>query len=495
MKHKAYAYVAIATTLVFIGAPNVRDRATGASTPHVPIDAPVAAAADIIDARRQADIAVMERFRPGFAFWQNIFTIPDGYVVFGRASDGRALAVFPTGGDWSRNAKWLDRSLAGLLRGRDLPHSLDDRREFVARLLEQEVGPVLHNETRGSFASPGINRYGTFFRDWSTIYARFGVPAEIGLAQAMLESGFQGDRRSEADAVGLCQWLERNWEHLDRIDPSVIESGNQTTQAAYCAAYLSVLATKYASFIPALSAHHAGGTNVGRILVSGQRLGGEDTRERYMLGAEFARGLRSLAHEQYSDIYQSYGPRSYRYAEIVFGNMAVISNVVADTPQTPIYAMRTTRSIDLAEIARRTGLSVDEIQRCNPALKKRVPDGATLYLPVYDRAFGEDVSFWRREAPAAYVAVLDDFVRLHATTDQWDDAGFERTLRDFERRFRATRTEEGTVMATVLAYVRGETFASPRRQILADFEASQDIRYLFERGVHDLDAASAVAAE
>ena len=50
---------------------------------------------------------------------------------------------------------------------------------------------------------------------------------------------------------------------LDRLDANVIEAQNQTTQAPYCAAYLTVLATKYGSFIPALSEHHTGGANVG----------------------------------------------------------------------------------------------------------------------------------------------------------------------------------------------------------------------------------------
>jgi hypothetical protein len=65
--------------------------------------------------------------------------------------------------------------------------------------------------------------------------------------------------------VGFCQWLAPNWKTLDRLAPAVIEAGNQTTQASYCAAYLSVLAVKYGSFVPALSEHHAGGTNVGRM--------------------------------------------------------------------------------------------------------------------------------------------------------------------------------------------------------------------------------------
>ena len=39
----------------------------------------------------------------------------------------------------------------------------------------------------------------------------------------------------------------------------------------------------YGSFIPALSEHHAGGVNVGRTVINGERLGGEDAREQYLL--------------------------------------------------------------------------------------------------------------------------------------------------------------------------------------------------------------------
>jgi hypothetical protein len=102
------------------------------------------------------------------------------------------------------------------------------------------------------------------------IYERFGVPAHIGLGQVILESGLDGTRRSEAGAVGLCQWLPKNWRRLRYFASAPLEGRNQTTQAPYCAAYLSVLATKYGSFIPALSEHNAGGTNVGRTLINGE---------------------------------------------------------------------------------------------------------------------------------------------------------------------------------------------------------------------------------
>ena len=110
----------------------------------------------------------------------------------------------------------------------------------------------------------------------------------------------------------------------------MIEAYNQTTQAPYCAAYLTILATKYGSFIPALSEHHAGGTNVGRTLINGERLGGEDVREHYFLGGEFVRDLRSLAPRTFRDLYGTYGPRSALYAEMVFGNITNVERLMDD---------------------------------------------------------------------------------------------------------------------------------------------------------------------
>ncbi len=407
-------------------------------------------------ARHLADIASMKEFRPGYAFWEHVFAIPDGSVVFGSAVDGRRLAVV-------RATKGLDR-------------------DAIARRLEAQAGPILHNETRGTFASPGLRQYGALFSEWGAIYERFGVPRAIGLAQALLESGFIGTRTSEANATGLCQFLESNWKLLDRIDPAVIEIQNQTTQAAYCAAYLMVLATKYDSFIPALSEHHAGGTNVGRVLVNGERLGGTHPRDQYFRGSDLAVGLRMIANGGYSDIYGSYGPRSYRYAEMVFGNAARIEEAIAGTPQTRVYGMRADRAIAIGDIARRTGLTEEAIRRYNPALVKNVPAGGTLYLPAYDAAFGADVSFWHRDASSAYSTLLNEFSALDVTPQEWESRAFATTLRAFEERFRGTGTDEGTVMATVLSYVRREA-AGPRASILATFRSSQKIQGLFEQGL------------
>ena len=320
------------------------------------------------------------------------------------------------------------------------------------------------------------------------------MPADIGLAQVIFESGLNPTKRSEANAIGFCQWLQKNWRRLNHFSPTPIEGRNQTTQAPYCAAYLSVLATKYGSFIPALSEHNAGGTNVGRALITGEHLGARDVRERYFAGSQLARDLRELPGKEYEDVYKSYGHRSYLYAEMVFGNSFNVRNLIASIPQVPIHAMRTERAISLAEIMKRTGLSRDDVRRFNPAIVERVPARGTLYLPSYISEFGADVAFWRRPASPSFEAVLNDFLRLEPGAERWDDPAFAPVLADFRRRFQETNTEEGTVMDTVLVYSMDQAYTSPRRALLAEFRSSEKIRELVERGVIELDALRSVQA-
>ena len=440
------------------------------------------------DERLTEDFEAVQTFRPAYSFWQHVFTVPDGRILFGSAEDGRLLASFPTRGNWARDAEWVEPSLADALAGRRLSRRLRDRRAEVEGLLEPVAGPVVHNPSRGRFVSPHAERFGIFLDQWGAIYERFGVPAEIGLAQAMVESGLDGRARSSARALGFCQWLPRNWNFLKRLSPHVIEGYNQTTQAPYCAAYLTILTTMYGSFIPALSEHHAGGVNVGRAVINGERLGGESAREQYLLGSEFARDLRDISIRRYRELFRTYGPRSFLYAEMIFGNTLNVTRLTAEMSQSAIYAMRVSRNTPLREITAVTGLSSNEVKRFNPALVRQVPARATLYLPSYDEGFGPDVSFWHRPADPAFAATLNDFVRLEATVARWHEASFEATLRRFQERFEATASEEGTVMATTLAYVISDLRTSRRAAILDEFRTSGRILQLFQRGVAELGA-------
>lgn len=449
---------------------------------------PAEAATSHVEDRLVADLDVVRAFRPAYTFWQHIFTIPDGHMVFGSARDGRLVATVPAKGDWAKEGIWEDPALRSLLDGRALPVRLNDRRDEVVRLLEPTTGPLVHNPTRGLFVLPNVPRYGAFLNEWGLIYERFGVPAPIGLAQAMLESGLDGTARSRANALGFCQWLSRNWRYLDSLSSEVIQAYNQTTQAPYCAAYLSILATMYGSFVPALSEHHAGGVNVGRALINGERLGGVDARERYLLGSQFARDLREVSVQRYRDLFRTYGVRSFLYAEMVFGNTINVERFEKQVPQTRIFAMRAPRPLQITEITGHTGLSADEVRRYNPALTRQVPAGANIYLPLYVPEFGPDVSFWHRPPGAAYAAALDEFVRLSDGVERWHQASFEPVLQGFRDRFAGTGTEEGAVMATMLTYVITDLRTSRRAAILDDFRTSGKVLDLFKLGVAELQS-------
>jgi hypothetical protein len=489
MKARAILILAVAITIP-AAASNVVSSPVAIVAASEPATTALSAAA-VAEQRRRDDFAAMEAHRPGYPFWQHVFTLPDHTVAFGSAKDGRLLALFPVKGEWTRHARWVDPSLAQILDGQRLARKVGDRREQVAALIERTVGPVVHNSTRGDALLPNARRYGAFLGEWGAIYERFGVPADIGLAQVILESGLSAKRRSEANAIGFCQWLQKNWKRLSHFSPTPIQGTNQTTQAPYCAAYLSVLATKYGSFIPALSEHNAGGTNVGRTLINGERMGATDVRTQYLLGAQLARDLRGLPGKSYEDIYGSYGPRSFLYAEMVFGNTFIVKKLMASTPQQPIYAMRAPRVLSLGEITARTGLPADEVRRFNPALVDRVPAQSALYLPSFVNDFGEDIAFWRRPADPSYTAVLSDFMRLEAGPERWDDPAFAHVLTEFRRRFRNTGTEEGVVMDTVLAYVMDQAYTSARRSLIAEFRSNEQVRRLIERGRLELDVRAA----
>ena len=131
----------------------------------------------------------------------------------------------------------------------------------------------------------------------------------------------------------------------------------------------------------------------------GTRVGADEPRERYFLGADLARELRSIGDE-YKDIYQSAVRALPHTRKWCSATPLPSRHHRRDAAAARAFGMRTTRSMPLAEIIRRTGLTADEVRRFNPALAVR-PRGCDA-LPPCVRLVGRDVSFWRRQASSDY---------------------------------------------------------------------------------------------
>ena len=178
MSTKAILVLAALAVAIPVAAWNVVTRHSGAKAAATESARAPHAAESPVEARRRADFAAMQEFRPGYAFWQHVFTIPDGSIAFGSEVDGRLLATFPAKGVWTREAVWGDPAIARILDGQRFAPRLSERRQQVALLLEDAAGPVQHNSTRGDALLTNARRYGPFLAEWGAIYERFGVPAE-----------------------------------------------------------------------------------------------------------------------------------------------------------------------------------------------------------------------------------------------------------------------------------------------------------------------------
>src|SRR5690349_2201717 len=141
------AVITLATVLVS-GAAATRLGAQVALPRKTSAKGALASVSAYVRERMQGDVAALQSYRPGFTFWRHVFTVPDGAIVFASAADGHLIATLPASGDWQRDGTWATPALREILDGRELPASLSERRDELARLLEPVIGPVVHNTSR-----------------------------------------------------------------------------------------------------------------------------------------------------------------------------------------------------------------------------------------------------------------------------------------------------------------------------------------------------------
>ncbi len=79
------------------------------------------------------------------------------------------------------------------------------------------------------------------------------------------------------------------------------------------------------------------------------------------------------------------------------------------------------------------------------------------------------------------------------TPEDWNDGSVVDALRAFAARFRATDSEEGTVMAVTLEYVIEDLEQDERMRRLAELGGSERVLRLLARGVRERQALISIA--
>jgi membrane-bound lytic murein transglycosylase D len=200
-----------------------------------------------------------------------------------------------------------------------------------------------------------IERSTKYMKMIHRIFAEYGLPPNLAYL-AVVESNFNPNVRSKANAVGLWQFmsytgryfgLTRSWWHDDRYDPE------KSTVAA--ARYLKKLHRRFkGDWELALAAYNSGDGTVRRAIKEAKSLG---------KSADFW-SLR-LPRET-----RGYVPAFFAVASI-FKNPQKYGFVVSDDWQdeTPRQELMVAGGISLSEIARALSIKQDELIKLNPSLR------------------------------------------------------------------------------------------------------------------------------
>lgn len=251
---------------------------------------------------------------------------------------------------------------------------------WAARLTLPDLPLRWHSKVLKYLEFYRSNRRGrAIMRTWIKAMGRFAPSIERALAKsrapraliyvAMIESGFQPERTSRAGATGLWQFMARtgrgfglqrtHWIDLRR-DPHL------STQAAIH--YLLSLYRRFHSWDLALAAYNAGS---GTVLNAIRKYNTND----YWRLCEYEAGLPWSTTLYVAKVLA---------AAIVGENPAHFGygDVKSDAPFA-FDLVSASRSLSLAQIARASGASVDEIKRLNPELRRgRTPPRQRSWIRI-----------------------------------------------------------------------------------------------------------------
>lgn len=241
-----------------------------------------------------------------------------------------------------------------------------------------------------------------------------GMPEDL-LYLSMIESGFNPNARSSAQAVGLWQFMAPTArEYGLRVDAYVDERRDPEKSTDAALRYLSDLYRQFGSWNLAAAAYNTGGGRVARVMKeeTGSARGVDD--DFWRIRSRLPRDTREYVPLIYAAAVVGKQPERYGLARVE--RWLPLPTDTVDAPgDTP-----------LARVARAVGVSEDDIARLNPHLiQGRTPPGRPFPVRIPDgraAAFASNFATSAPEAPAAPAAPADHRHKVRRGESLWSIA-------------------------------------------------------------------------
>lgn len=260
-------------------------------------------------------------------------------------------------------AKTMVQRLAGA--GWDLPNLDHERVDFWVDRFTND--PDMRDKMEGFLARSGI-----YVPMLSVKLAERDMPNDL-IFLAMIESGFNPEAYSHANASGLWQFISETGQRYGlRVSGDVDERNHPEMATDAALEYLTELHERFGSWYLAAAAYNTGENRVGRIM------------------SEVTGSERASSEEDYYRIWDRLPRETRDYVPLMIAAGRIAKNPaeygfdhVVPLPAQSVENVEVTAGVPLSQVAVTAGLEQAELEALNPHVRSdRTPVGTSLRIPT-----------------------------------------------------------------------------------------------------------------
>jgi membrane-bound lytic murein transglycosylase D len=247
---------------------------------------------------------------------------------------------------------------------------IDDERARIASAHGVDVARVKAQRGIRERTEAGIKRSGRYMEYIKQVFRERGLPEELGYLP-LVESSFNISARSSAGAIGMWQFMRVTGREYMRVDRHVDERADPIASTRAAAAYLGQAYKTLGNWPLAITSYNYGQGGMARAVAE---VGSDNLVD---------------VIDRYSHPYWGYAPKNF-YAEFLAA-VEIGKNYQQYFPALELDGPAKFREIEvkrgssIGQLARASGLSVDEFLAWNPAISRNartVPAGYQMKLPA-----------------------------------------------------------------------------------------------------------------